>query len=471
MFYSFEDACDLSIEQVHNLFAKHINKAQVDLISSFGFGRDIVNYSEGCWIYTKNKKILDMTGGIGVLNHGHNHHRILNIRKKFNKLRKMEVHKNYFSQFTAALSHNLANILPKDLNVFFYPNSGAEAVDGALKMAYKYFNGEKKFVLHSDISFHGKLIGAGSVTSSEETSSFNFQKIPNVEKFHYNSISSVEKIAEKVFQNYKSDIYAIIVEPFNGQTSRFCDESFLKSIRKFCTEKKILLIFDEIYSGFCKTGPIFNFNRVKDLKPDILTFSKSFGGGKASISGYATTKEISKKTYDNLIDATLHSTTYFGFAEEAATALEGINILIEENYEKKSTENELIIKESLFSLKTKYPSIIKEIRGSGCDFGIKFDKSKLFDLLDKLTKTLPSRFLKDKFLLDKLIAGSIVNELYNTHSILSYFAINQDIIFKISPPIIINKDEINYFFKSLDKTLNKGILNLVLSFIKSNFFK
>ena len=77
----------------------------------------------------------------------------------------------------------------------------------------------------------------------------------------------------------------------------------------------LFLIFDEIYSGFCKTGPLFNFYRAKNVVPDILLFSKSFGGGKASIAGYAIQKKFHNKAYDNLYDATLHSTTYFGFAK------------------------------------------------------------------------------------------------------------------------------------------------------------
>ena len=111
---SYQDALNISQEKTFELYRSYINSSQVDLISSFGFGNDEVEYAKGCYIYTKcGKKILDVTGGIGVLNHGHNHDRILKVRSHFSENNKMEVHKNYFSPFLAALSHNIARILPK----------------------------------------------------------------------------------------------------------------------------------------------------------------------------------------------------------------------------------------------------------------------------------------------------------------------------------------------------------------------
>ena len=122
----------------------------------------------------------------------HNHPRILSARRNFNKMKRMEVHKTFFSPYLAALSHNVAELLPGDLNISYFPNSGGEAVEGALKMAYKFHNGNRKFVLHSDISFHGKLLGAASLTGSPELD-FKFPQIPNVESFEYNNINSLKK--------------------------------------------------------------------------------------------------------------------------------------------------------------------------------------------------------------------------------------------------------------------------------------
>ena len=334
---SIEDSEKLEIKEVHNYYKKFVNSGQVDLISKFGFGNDLVEKSEKNLIYTKSgKKIYDFTGGIGVLNHGHNNERILKARNKYASLKRMEVHKNYFSPYVAALSHNIASLLPGDLNISYLSNSGSDANEGALKLAYKYHNGEREYVLSSNISFHGKKIIASNVTGSEETSYFRFQQNVKSLHFDYNNISSVKKIVQETKKNNKSNIYAIIIEPFSASSLLSCSKEFLLELRKICNEENIVLIFDEVYTGWTKTGELFYFMNYEGLIPDIVTSGKSLGGGKASISAYTCKDKFFNKAYGNLRDATLHSSTFNGLGEETITAIEAVNILIDENYSKKS---------------------------------------------------------------------------------------------------------------------------------------
>ena len=159
--------------------------------------------------------------------------------------KRMEVHKNYFSPYVAALSHNIAKLLPGDLNISYFPNSGAEAVEGAMKMAYKYHNANRNIVLHSDISFHGKLLGAASVTGSPELN-FTFPQIPGTSSFEYNNIDSVKSLINaNRKEGNESDIYAILVEPLNASSMRNCSERFLLELREICNKEDIILIFDE----------------------------------------------------------------------------------------------------------------------------------------------------------------------------------------------------------------------------------
>ena len=187
---SVEEAKKLEISEVKNFYKNYISKSQVNFFSNFVFGNEIIDTAEGSYLTSGNKKILDLTGGIGVLNHGHNHENILRERINFQKEKRMEVHKLFFSQYLAALSYNIANILPGDLNRSFFPNSGAEAIEGAIKLAFKYFNGERKYILHSDISFHGKTIGASNISGSKEIN-FKYQKMFGVEKYKFNDIGDL----------------------------------------------------------------------------------------------------------------------------------------------------------------------------------------------------------------------------------------------------------------------------------------
>ena len=284
--FTVKDCNELTNKQVRELYKKHINPSIEQIFGAFDLGHEIIDHAEGVWMYTKNnEKILDTTGGIGVLSHGHNHPKILQSRIEFQKEKRMEIHKTIFSPYMAALSYNISQLLPDDLNYSFFCNSGAEAVEGAIKLAYKFHNGNRKVILHSDISYHGKLLGSASITASKEVH-FKYPRIPNTESFEFNNIKSVkEKINKFRKESGESDIYALFIEPFNGGSLRSCSEGFLEELQKICNEEKIVLVFDEIYTGWYKTGNLFYFMSY-DVIPDILTTSKSFGGGKSSISAY-----------------------------------------------------------------------------------------------------------------------------------------------------------------------------------------
>ena len=463
---SVEDAENLDISQVHDLFKKYISKSQVELIGSFGFGNDLVDSAEGSYIFLKNgKKIIDFTGGIGVLGHGHNHPRIIERRKKFQEEKRMEVHKNYFSPYMAALSHNFAELMPGDLRYSFFPNSGSEAVEGAVKMAYKYHNGERSSILVSNISFHGKLLGAASFTKSPELH-FDFPQIQNVEQFEYNAIDSIKKLVENNPQKY----FAVLVEPFSASSLLELSTSFLVELRDLCTKNDIVLIYDEVYTGWGKTGSLMNFmrtseveNNFENISPDILTSAKTLGGGKASISGYISSEKIFKKAYENLKDATLHSTTYYGFGEETVTALEAINTVVEENHPQIAKNMGNIIASKSEDLKEKYPELITDVRGKGLLHGIVF-KAEL-NLIKQAIKMLPKSISSDEQFIEKLVTGSIISYLYDNFGLLTYYGSNQKIVFKIAPSSTISEKDIDYLFESLDKTLELGWIKILSHFV------
>jgi putrescine aminotransferase len=467
--YTVKDCNELTNQEVRKLYKKNINPSIEHLFSSFTLGKEIVDHAEGVWIYTKNnEKILDVTGGGGVLSHGHNHPKILDTRIEFQKQKRMEVHKTIFSPYMAALSHNIAQLLPGDLNYSFFCNSGAEAIEGAVKLAYKFHNGERKVILHSDISYHGKLLGSASITASKEVH-FKYPRIPNTHSFRFNDISSIkEKINSFRKESDESNIYAIIVEPFSGGSIRQCDTEFLQKLQKICNDEKIILIFDEIYTGWYKTGNIFNFTG-HNVIPDILTMSKSFGGGKSSISAYVSRESVLKKSYGNLQDATLHTTTYNGFGEECVTAIEAINIMQEDNYEQKSVRIEKTVKSRCKRLMEKFNDEIIECRGSGALHGI-FIKTEI-TFLGKLLKVLPLQMTKNEKFLPQLIVASLTDWLYNHKKIYALFTNSDEISLLFTPSLIMEDKEIEYFFDSLETALEKGIESIMIEFVKKQFSK
>ena len=459
----WEDCLKLNIDEVHDLYRNYVNPGQVDLIGSFGFGRDLIKKAEGMYLHTQSgRKILDFTGGISVLNHGHNHPEILDARKKFSVHKLPEVHKNFLSPFIAGLSKNIASALNCNLDTSYFCNSGAEAVEGAVKLAFKYHQGKRKSIARADIAFHGKLLGAAGLTGSPELR-FQFPTIPNIKTFTYDDIRSLKKLITKSKRNGVSDLYAIIIEPFNASSIRSCSRDFLKELRDIASKEDIILIYDEVYSGWSKTGDLFYF--MKDnIIPDIVTYAKSFGGGKSSISGYTTSMRVFKKAYGNLGDAILHSTTYNGFGEETITAMKAIEIIIRDDYVKKSKDIFNYLNPRLKDLMVKYPNLIKEVRGSGSLNGIIL-KSKVPNSLKTVIKLIPSKLFNDNRFLDKLITSAVISELYNSYGILTFYGDNVDVPLKISPSVIVNKKQLDYFLKSLEKVIALGEVTLLKNFI------
>ncbi|MET8544265.1 aspartate aminotransferase family protein [Kitasatospora sp. NPDC004799] len=455
----------MTAEQVHDLYRKYVSRSQVSLIGSFGFGRDVADHAEGAWIHLRDgRRILDFTGGVGVLNHGHNHPRILAARKRFLEAQRMEVHKNYLSPYVAALGHNLAQLLPEDLNVSYFPNSGAEAVEGAVKLAYKYHRGRRGTVLHTDIAFHGKLLGAGSLTASPEVH-FSYPRIPGTDRFGYDDLDSFLLALERHTSSAgECDVYAVVLEPFSASSLRECSPGFLRAVRRLCTERDIVLIFDEVYTGWGKTGELFHFLHHPGLVPDIVTTSKSFGGGKASISGYIAREPIFRSAYDNLADATLHSTTYYGFGEETATALEAVAVAVDEDFPGRARKLGECLGDGLAGIAARHPRLVREVRGRGALHGLFLTPGP--QLPESVRSKLPTAAAKDPQAMSKVLTAAVIAALYRDHGILTFFGSNRSIALIASPPLVAEPDEVDLFVTALDEVLSRGATRLLAGLVK-----
>ena len=323
--YTLEEAKKLSIENVHELYKNFINPNQTNIFSALPFGKELFEKAEGAYMFTESgKKILDFTGGLGVLGLGHNHPRIINARIQFQKERKIEVHKIIFSKYMAALSSSIASLLPGELNKSFFLNSGAEAVEAAIKICYKFYKGEKKYILYSDKSYHGKLIGSGSISGSYKSNN-QFPEMKNCLNFKFNDLVDLEKKLEICKKD--GGVYSVIIEPYSASLLQSCSEKFMEKL--FVLKKKydFKIIFDEVFTGFFKSKRMFYFQNFKNIEPDVICLSKTLGGGKSSISCLVTDESLYNKSYGKLNDTFLHTTTYNGFGEESVTALEALNIL------------------------------------------------------------------------------------------------------------------------------------------------
>lgn len=452
----------MNINRIYKYYEKYVNPGQKKQLSFFSHSKDIFLKGKGVYIFTeKRKKILDITGGGGVLNLGHNHPEILKTRIKFQKSFNLEVHKNILSRHIAKLSKQLSDLLPKELTMSYFVNSGAEANEGAIKAAYKYHNGKRKIILSSSIGFHGKLIASGSITFNSKINST--PKALNNQVYKNNSITSVKNIIKKNIKKFGNpNIFAIIVEPYNHTKAIATEYKFLKEIRRLCNKYNIILIYDEIYTGWCKTGTLFYFMRYKGVCPDILTTSKSLGGGKATLAAYVMKRQVFNKSYGDFKDRNLHSTTFNGFGEECVTAIKSTQILSRKKYCKSAKNIEKIVNNKFNLLSKKFPEYKMFLRGCGAVQKIYLNNSDLIkDLIErKFTK-------KDKNLIklvrNRILEVAINDEMYHKYNIFAFQTLSTIVI---SPSLVINSKELNYVFDSLDKILVLGPEKIIKNYIK-----
>jgi putrescine aminotransferase len=464
--FSFKKASKINSNTVRKLYKRFSNIKLPNIYYKFSFGKTIFVKAVGCFLFDKNnKKYFDFTGGLGVANFGHNHPKILKTRINFQKNNFTEIHKSYLNRYLAAASYNLSQILGGKLDYVFFCNSGAEAIDGALKISYKFFNGKKKLVLCSDRSFHGKTIGAGSISSGDNFVSkkyrFSFQKISGVIKYKFNDIDNLKKIISK----NKNKIYAIFIEPFSCSTLTETNQKFLNEMKKICSQNNILIVYDEIYSGFGKCGYDFYFKKY-GIEPDIITLSKSLGGGKSSISAYVCNKKVFNKSYGTLNESLLHSTTYNSLAEECVTVIESTNLLNDKKLLNNIKVLDGVIKNKLKTLQKKYPGVISEVRGAGCHYGIIFKPR--FNFLKKFTKMIPINFFRDELFLDKLVVTSVMEEYFCKKKTITSFTSNREVILNFSPPINSEKKIIEKKIDDFEEIIRNGLDSLIIKFIKKN---
>ncbi len=456
------DAVDsLPQEDIVRYYCDFVNPGIATFLKILGFTKYKIIRAEGMYIYTDSEvRILDFSGGLSVLNHGHNHPRILGSRMKFNKNKNLEICKAFISQYQSVLAKNLSEIFPDDLKYSFLCNSGAEANEGALKISLLFQRPLKKDkIIFTDLGYHGKTFGTMSVSGNfSKPYKELFKVLDGCLEVKYGDLNSLQDLIDQRTVNGRNDIAAMIFEPIKADLVIIPPEGYLRGLSKICKDNGIILIADEIFTGFGRTGKMFAFEH-ENIVPDVVTFSKSLGGGKASIAGYIVKSRIFKETYGSIKRCTVHTTTFGGLGEECATAIEALNIINDENL----IENARIQGEYLLSrlkgLKNKYPKYIKDARGIGLLCVLDLYKSSQVFGMDFLNK-FPGI---DNFLIG-LFPAAIVAELFKKYNILVYVGGKEDYLF-VNPSLIVKKEEIDTFIDGLDKVLKEDIRKLALNLV------
>jgi len=370
----------------------------------------VLSHGDGPYVYdNEGKKYIDFLGGIAVNVLGHAHPVLVKaVSEQAGKI--IHCSNLYYTEVQAILAQKLATL--SGLDRVFVGNSGAEANEGAIKLARKYgktIAADKVEIITADHSFHGRTLATLTATGQPKYQK-GYEPLPGGFKHvPFNDIAALAAIMS-------AKTCAVMLEPIQGEGGvNIPDKDYLIKVRQLCDKYGALLILDEIQTGMGRTGKMFAYE-LFGVKPDIVTLAKGLAGG-VPIGAFITTNKVAAA-----FTAGDHGSTFGGNPLACAAA----NAVFKVMEEEKLLENAQIIGDYLVdklnALKSKYPALITEVRGKGLIVGAKL--------------TLPGR--------------DIVNNCLSQGAIINCTAGD---ILRFVPPLIITKDHVDEMIAVLDKTL------------------
>ncbi|MES2781046.1 MAG: aspartate aminotransferase family protein [Bacteroidota bacterium] len=354
--------------------------------------------AEGIYLIdVSGKKYIDLISGISVSSLGHGNAAVNNaIKEQVDKYMHLMVYGEYVQAPQVKLAKQLTSLLPESLNCVYLVNSGAEATDGALKLA-KRVTGRSEIIAFKH-AYHGSTHAALSLNSEEYYKNTFRPLLPDIRFLNNGNHEELNAITDKTA--------CVIIEVVRGEAGYIpTDEAFLKALRKRCDDNCVVLIFDEIQTGMGRTGKMFTFEH-SGVVPDILLLGKALGAG-MPIGAFIARNEMMMTLAENPMLG--HITTFGGHPVIAAAAYSGIQELLSHSWIVEVSQ-----KETLFRKLLVHPAI-KSIEGKGLMLSLEFESFEF-------TKTL----------IDACIADGLITDWF-------LFATNR---LRIAPPLPITETQI-----------------------------
>ncbi len=307
-----------------------------------------IERAEGIYLYgPEGQKYMDLVSGFNVSNIGHRHPKVIQaIQAQLEKYLHVTVYGEFVQAPQVQFATDLLATLPHSFQSVYLTNSGAEAVEGAMKIAKRYTG--RRQIIAARKAYHGSTQGALSLIGNEEYHQAYAPLLPEISFINFNQQEDLESITNQTA--------AVILEAIQGEAGvRVPDMTYMKAVRKRCDETGTLLIFDEIQTGFGRTGKLFAFEHF-GIVPDILMLAKGIGGG-MPLGAFVAPKQIMDVIKDNPMLG--HITTFGGHPVSCAAAKASLEVIRDEKLIEQVADKAQLFRELLSHSK------IKEIRGLG----------------------------------------------------------------------------------------------------------
>lgn len=370
-----------------------------------------IERAEGPFIYTTDgNKYIDFISGIAVSSLGHRHPKVVEaVKRQVDRHLHVMVYGEFIQEPQSQYAELLTSQLPNSLDRVYFVNSGTEANEGALKLAKKH-TGRHKFVGFNH-GYHGDTHGSLSVTGRDVYRDPYLPLLPDVYFLDFNSSDGLQTIDEETA--------AVIMEPIQGEGGIIpAQKEWLQAVRKRCDDVGALLIFDEIQTGFYRTGSLFAFQGY-GVEPDIMCLAKAMGGG-MPMGAFVSSSEIFESfKHDPPLN---HVTTFGGHPVSCAAAYATLSELLSDDYGDKAIKIEHIVRKELTA------DGIKEVRGIGAMLGMELENREL--------------------------TQKVVEECMDKGIILGW-TLHSDTLVRLAPPLIIEENHLRETLQDINKSVQK----------------
>jgi len=401
----------------------------------------VIDRAEGSWLYSGQRRILDFSSGLINVNLGHGHPKVVKaIQEQAERL--CYVTPSFGEENRAELARLLAEVTPGDLTKTLFTTGGSEANEHALRIARMYTGRHK--VLTQWRSFHGQTQGAMSLGGDNRRWA-NEPGITGIVRFlnpdPYRSVfgadaqKALAHVEEVLWYEGPQYVAAIFLEPIVGSSGLIVPpDGFLKGLRSLCDQHGILLILDEVMTGFGRTGKWFAAEH-EGVVPDMITFAKGVNSGYVPLGGVIVDEPIAKHFDTNVLWAGL---TYAGHPLACAAGVATVNAYRDERLiDRGAKMGELLMKE-LRTIAARHPSV-GDVRGKGLFIGIELVK-------DRGTKEMLERWNGPSAKLQNSIKNALMSR--------DVYVLNRWNMLFIAPPLTVSEDEIRIGVKAIDEALD-----------------
>ncbi|WP_399083386.1 aspartate aminotransferase family protein [Streptomyces sp. BBFR2] len=421
----------------YDLHSRHLNHQLPRMLHTLGFDK-VYERAEGAYFWDADgQDYLDMLAGFGVMGLGRHHPVVRQALHDVLDAQLADLTRFDCQPLPGLLAEKLLAHAPH-LDRVFFGNSGAEAVETALKFA-RYATGRPR-VLYCDHAFHGLTTGALSVNGEDGFRDGFAPLLPDT-AVPLGDLSALER------ELRRGDVAALVIEPIQGKGVLPAPPGFLAAAQELLHRHKALLIADEVQTGLGRTGDFFAYQHEAGVEPDLVCVAKTLSGGYVPVGATLGKDWIFKKVYSSMDRVLVHSASFGANAQAMAAGLAVLAVLEDEDLVAHARRTGDLLRTRLAALTDRY-ELLHEVRGRGLMIGIEFGRPRSLGLRGRWTMLQAAR--------KGLFAQMVVVPLLRRHRILTQVSGDHLEVIKLIPPLIIGEREVDRFVDAFTSVMDEA---------------